>query len=410
MASTRTASTVTHPDGTIAASLVHAAGVTSSALPTVQEPEPEPEESPHHRNLSLSLDQVNELLRTRLPESGGCASLERIALGFNNISYVATSRAADGKQYVIRATKDSWPPEKVRCEMACIRLMRSLTSLPVPTPLCWDASADEFGCRWILMEKMEGRVMDAEEFDALPEPQRAALTSQMVGYLEQLQALRWDSTGSFYPVESEGGQDANDSVLVGRDAVEVGPYFDGLHGPFHSSLEYALGMLRSAIAEAETKPALKPLLPYAARAKALAEQLASGALQLPEMPIVAFHGDFSLRNMLVVGGETGEEEDDLRISALLDWEWGGAKPAYCEWSDCSFGDASAASSRGFQAEAERRGLICQSSAGFAEYSELQRLGEALAPWVVGCFGAERDAQEIAESQKICEELLQSHKL
>jgi hypothetical protein len=258
MASTRTASTVTHPDGTIAACLVHAAGVTSSALPTVQEPEPEPEESPHHRNLSLSLDQVNELLCTRLPESGGCASLERIALGFNNISYVATSRAADGKQYVIRATKDSWPPEKVRCEMACIRLMRSLTSLPVPTPLCWDASADEFGCRWILMEKMEGRVMDAEEFDALPEPQRAALTSQMVGYLEQLQALRWDSTGSFYPVESEEGQDANDSVLVGRDAVEVGPYFDGLHGPFHSSLEYALGMLRSAIAEAETKPALKP--------------------------------------------------------------------------------------------------------------------------------------------------------
>ena len=244
--------------------------------------------------------------------------------------------------------------------------------------------------------------MDAEEFDALPEPRRAALTSQMVGYLEQLQALRWDSTGSFYPAEGAG---EGTTAAVGRDAVEVGPYFDGLHGPFHSSLEYALGMLRSAIAEAEAKPALKPLLPYAVRAKALAERLAAGSLQLPEMPIVAFHGDFSLRNMLVTG-----EGEGLRISALLDWEWGGAKPAYCEWADCSFGDPNAATSRGFQEEAERRGLICQSSAGFAEYSALQRLGEALAPWVVGCFGPERDEQEIAESQKTCEELLQSHKL
>ena len=351
MSSFRTTSSVTHADGTVAASFECVGGVTRSTAAAAAAPESE--QSPHHRGLSLSLGQVDELLRMHLPASAGCTSLERIQLGFNNISYVAVSRA-DGKEYVIRATKDSWPAEKVECEMACIRLMRTLTSLPVPTPLCWDASAEQFGCRWILMEKMEGRVMDAEEFDALPEPQRAALIDQMVGFLEELQALKWESTGSFFP-------SATAAEAAGRAAVTVGPYFDGNHGPFHSAQEFATGMLRSAVAAAEEKPALKSLLPHATRAKVLLEHLASGTVQLPDMPIVAFHGDFSLRNMLVQG-----EGAELRISALLDWEWGGAKPAYCEWADCSFGDPSAANSQAFQAEAERRGLICQSSPGFAE--------------------------------------------
>jgi aminoglycoside phosphotransferase (APT) family kinase protein len=355
------------------------------------------EQSPHHKGLSLTLAQVDELMRSHLPTSGGCMALERIQLGFNNISYVATA-CSDEKAYVIRATKDTWPAEKVECEMACIKLMSSLTSLPVPTPLCWDASADEFGCRWILMEKMEGRVMDIEEFDALAEPQRVALINQMVGFVEQLQALKWESTGSFYPnaAAAEG---------EGRAAVTVGPYFDGNHGPFHTSQEFALGMLRSAISEAEKKPALDPLVPYAARARVLADHLTSGSVGLPDIPIVAFHGDFSLRNMLVKG-----DGADLRISALLDWEWGGAKPAHCEWADGSFGEPGAASSSAFQTEAERRGLICQSSPGFAEYLELQQLGEALNPWVVGCFGPDRDAEEIEQSKPICESILQKYKL
>lgn len=44
------------------------------------------------------------------------------------------------------------------------------------------------------------------------------------------------------------------------------------------------------------------------------------------------------------------------------------------------------------------------------YLELQQLGEALNPWVVGCFGPDKDAEEIAESQRICEKLLQKYKL
>ena len=55
-------------------------------------------------------------------------------------------------------------------------------------------------------------------------------------------------------------------------------------------------------------------------------------------------------------------------------------------------------------------VALHSSAGFKEYSELQQLGEALDPWVVGCFGPEKDAEEIAESKQICERLLLAHKL
>ena len=45
-----------------------------------------------------------------------------------------------------------------------------------------------------------------------------------------------------------------------------------------------------------------------------------GELHLPDVPICGFHGDFSFRNMLVEG-----EGEGLRISALLDWEWGGVR-------------------------------------------------------------------------------------
>ena len=44
------------------------------------------------------------------------------------------------------------------------------------------------------------------------------------------------------------------------------------------------------------------------------------------------------------------------------------------------------------------------------YLELHQLGAALNPWVVGCFGPDKDAEEIAESQEICEKLLQKYKL
>jgi len=200
-------------------------------------PAAEEERSPHHRGLSLTLAQADSLLLKYVPESGGCSALERIALGFNNISYVATPRAGAGagagepepepeprKQYVIRATKDTWPAEKVECEMACIRLMRSATTLPVPLPLCWDASAAEFGCRWIVMEKMPGRVMEAEEFDALPEPRAAALVGQMVGFLEQLQALRWEETGSFYPSGGAEGAEGREAVRLGDTTTCKHPF------------------------------------------------------------------------------------------------------------------------------------------------------------------------------------------
>ena len=177
------------------------AAPTAVAAPMPEpEPEPEPranEESPHHAGLALTLEQVDTLLKRHLPTSGGCEKLEKIELGFNNISFVATAAAEGGAQYVVRATRDSWPEEKVQCEMACIRLMRELTTLPVPTPLAFDASADEFGCRWILMEKMPGRVMSADEFDSLPEPAQARLTTQMVDFLVSCSRCGGTPPGAF---------------------------------------------------------------------------------------------------------------------------------------------------------------------------------------------------------------------
>ena len=374
------------------------------------EPEPEPGAeriSPHHIGLTLDQAQVDRLLRMHLPAAGGCVSLERIRLGFNNISYIVT--AGNSMQYVVRATRDSWPAEKVECELAAIRLVSELTSLPVPTPLCYDASAAEFGCRWILMERMEGRVMEATEFDALSPAAQQTIVGQLVDFLAQLQAIRWCSSGSFYPastIDAADGSDAAAAPPSGRDAVALGPYFDGRHGPFVTCLEYGVGMLRASIAAVERKPALASMQKFAARATALAASLADGTLQIPDVPFVTFHGDFAFRNMLVVG-----EGDELRVSAFLDWEWCGSKPAYCEWMDCSFGDTNIACNKLVQEECERRGLLCPAvTPGMTEWAELAELGEELSPWCVGLGprteeAEERDVATLASSAEICDRLL-----
>ena len=107
--------------------------------------------------ISGTLSKADALIRKYLPAADGCVSLTRIKLGFNNMSFLVS--CGNGKEYVLRATKETWPKEKVLCERACIQLMRTMTSLPVPTILCSDADASEFGCRWILMEKMPGFIV-----------------------------------------------------------------------------------------------------------------------------------------------------------------------------------------------------------------------------------------------------------
>mmetsp|Transcript_62127 Transcript_62127/g.115259 ORF Transcript_62127/g.115259 Transcript_62127/m.115259 type:complete len:371 (-) Transcript_62127:258-1370(-) len=352
----------------------------------------EVEESPHLKGLGLTFDQVDKLLHKYVPSSGGCRTAQRIKLGFNNMSFAITANS--GEQYVLRATKDTWPAQKVESEMACINLMHDLTTLPIPTPICYDSSASEFGCRWILMERMPGRVVDAEEFDSLPEQVQHSLLSQMVGFLGELQQLKFDKTGSFR---------STSRTLKGREAVELQPYFDGQHGPFSSSQEFAVGMLQYAITQAESKAALSELMEFALRAKGLVAKLSEKSIELPDIPIVAFHGDFAFRNMLFEG-----EGNDMRVTAMLDWEWGGAKPVHCEWMDCSFGDRNVARSAAFQAECIRKGVQCpETIPGFATYSALAELGEALNPWVVGCFSPDKDAEAIAESKCTCDRLLQS---
>eukprot|EP01050_Picozoa_sp_SAG11_P016569 SAG11_NODE_2277_length_3581_cov_3.122918_1_plen_213_part_00 len=171
--SVSTTTVVTHPDGTRIV-VSYKALVPCHESSTMVEDD-ESQISPHHRGLWLTAPQVN-LILTSLPDvgargafGGGCSGLERVALGFNNISYIVKTHTQPQELLVIRATKASWPAEKVECEVACIRLMSARTTLPVPTVVGWDsAAAQPHGCRWILMKKMPGRTLAKEEFLQLP--------------------------------------------------------------------------------------------------------------------------------------------------------------------------------------------------------------------------------------------------
>ena len=70
-----TTTAVTCPAGNVVASM-------STAQPPAGEDD-ESSQSPHHRGLSLTEEQVTAILARHLPMAGGCTGLERIAIGFN---------------------------------------------------------------------------------------------------------------------------------------------------------------------------------------------------------------------------------------------------------------------------------------------------------------------------------------
>ncbi len=332
-------------------------------------------ESPHLKDLSLDQGQIDEILG----DLGPCRRFDRIALGFNNMSFYVDTNAT---QFVLRLTQATWVAEKVVCEVAALNFFASKTTIPVPQAVKWSSECtDTLPFRWILMDRMEGRPMHTA-IERLSDEQLRPLIRQVVGFVKELQGLTFPRTGSLY--DSSG---------------TLGPRWEGRPPQFDSVQPYLEHALHSALSRSAADKRMDCLAPARERAEELLVEIQTATLELAACPIVAFHGDFSYRNMLV-------NEDATRVTALLDWEWAGAEPLFREWGNGSCHNENATCAELFREVAAQAGVVTPDTlAGSSRLIAVYEVAEQLFPWQVGCWDAARDEAVLAQAANDLHRLL-----
>jgi len=334
--------------------------------------------SPHLVGLSITFDQANLIFEKHRNEH--VKDMIAIKTGFNNKVYLVQTK--EGGHYALRITKETWPSEKVDGEVAALSLAAT-TKIPVPKVFFWGSGTDEIGCRYIVMECIQGECL-ADVWSTFSILEKRKIIQQVVQIMVELQSQKFDLIGGLH--------------FKSDKTITVGPYFTLKEGPFSSVLAWYTSLFNNSCQKIRTEPLLSEnFSQYIPRVQTILENVGKSRL-LENVPIVFFHGDFTFRNMMVKGDT---------ITGVVDWEWAGAFPIDKDWFDGldelnASGDISL-----FWEEANKEPLlrIPDVIEGFQKRKELVVILQAIAPWEVGCFGKEKDQHYIQNAKKTLNELL-----
>ncbi|KAJ3015655.1 hypothetical protein HKX48_004444 [Thoreauomyces humboldtii] len=288
---------------------------------------------PHHplHNVSLTLPEIRTIVSTALPSTTFISSTPFPPnASYNNKLYhiaVDTSDPFIPRNLVLRLCGRHWTRTKTVNEVACLSLLAG-TGL-VPRVFGWCAEGPQ---EWILMERMEGRSL-AEEMTV---PDLTMEDQERVA--EQLaHAMRVWRDGMRRDDGSMGNLEK-----VGEDgSVVFGPFVDGVHArgyPWTSYAGYARALLEDAIVSLSTKPALEGNRHLDSNHVKIPLVQSFIETTLPTLPVlydpvfsssVFTHGDMNARNILVSRDPTTYQ---LKLSAIVDFEWAGFFPLYHEFA------------------------------------------------------------------------------
>jgi RIO-like serine/threonine protein kinase len=312
--------------------------------------------SPHRKELYITIEQINIILKKYNYNIGNCIYFDCENIGFNNKTYFIYTQ--NNYSFALRLTKNSWPKEKIECEKELINYIRKNTQIPVPKILCYDNSYKEFDFGWILMEKIDGDNLETLWINMSNENKNYIIL-QIIEILNQLQSIKLDKIGSLY-------------------SYGVGPYFENKRGPFNTSKEFLEDKMNLAIETVNTNLSFMGIKPFVPKLQKIFKKL----LQLIDnVPIVLFHGDLSLRNILI---------KDNKIVSLLDWEWGGSMPIFCEWFNCDI--------ENLENEINNKNIYTPNNIpNFSYIKDIYIIIDNIAPWQIGCFGIEEDKKYIKKS-------------
>ncbi|KAF2462051.1 kinase-like domain-containing protein [Lineolata rhizophorae] len=233
----------------------------------------------------------------------------------------------DGKRWLIRFPvpgKVMCLEEKLRSEIATMKLVKERTNLKVPAIIGWGFSGGSHptGSAFILMEYLDGQPLGFWKIAELSDEKRSYLLHQLADIMLSLSDLRFDRIGSLTL------DDENRPVLKNRplSLAQDGLIQDGVNiskimpanRTFSSADKYAeclsriirarLEQQRNSIYDVEDGE-------QKACARYLFESIINTGLQGHRGgPFVLIHGDFRRPNILI-------NPNTFDITGVVDWEW-----------------------------------------------------------------------------------------
>jgi len=216
--------------------------------------------------------RLDGFLRERMPQLEGPMQLQPIGGGQSNPTFFVNYA---NRQMVLRKKPAGEVlPSAHAVDREC-RVMKALasTALPVPEVLLYHAQDDIVGTPFYMMERVEGRVFNANDLPGMAPSQRRAIYLAMADTLAVLHAVDWRSAGL-------------------RDFGREGGYFERQLHRWRKQWD---------LSRIQDNPAIDELIAW----------LAGHLPQDDETTLT--HGDFKLNNLLF-------HPQEPRVVAVLDWE------------------------------------------------------------------------------------------
>jgi serine/threonine protein kinase len=183
-------------------------------------------------------------------------------------------------------------------EIASMKFVPSKTTIPVARIFGHNATKNDFGYPYLLMETLHGTVLNHRMALSIPDSHKKKFAAQLARYVYELSTLRFSKIGCLSYSES--------------DELEISPF--QISGswvePLSTSLEYFYLFRKGQTREIHTEH--KGEAEWEAAAWFLEKSLTSMVTEEHVYgPFPLCHLDFHYNNMLV--------DEDFNISAVLDW-------------------------------------------------------------------------------------------
>ncbi|CAF9925755.1 hypothetical protein IMSHALPRED_006780 [Imshaugia aleurites] len=197
-----------------------------------------------------------------------------------------------------------------RLEVDCMKLVRELTSVPVPEIYGHNASADLIGAPFILMEALYGNVAVDMDGSLIPNEQKFLFYSSLARYQAEISSITFPKIGS---------------IIQGPNGTyDVGP-LPKLGGPFATTTKYLKAWAKHARFYGGTDGLKESCGPYGdeilQRVLAFPQKISelTGKIALRENgPFPLIHPDFFHSNIIA--------DDNWKPLGVIDWEYAQSAP------------------------------------------------------------------------------------
>ncbi|KAF8693964.1 Phosphotransferase enzyme family, partial [Rhizoctonia solani] len=222
--------------------------------------------------------------------------------GYHKVYNIVTPADFKIPDVVVRVASSAFPKDKVLSEVATLRYISAHTSIPVPRVYaCNTNTSNPVGAEYMIMEEVPGIAPYGNKWKSLPLNIKLKVVTQVAEHLAALFSLRFQQTGSLYPLEDEDSKQAKVGPIVSlpfyrmldgieADCLRQDVLLDISGEDPVSKLEYATRVLHQAVGLCRYYPG---------------DATIPTTISTPDRPFSFLLDDFRLVNILI-DKETGQ--------------------------------------------------------------------------------------------------------